>query len=335
MTAGLPARLPQVTRALAIALLTSGLLTAPAAGEVDSEAASDDTTFIESPLYPGVDLARGVRLQARLRYFPNADLDPGHVDRYSPEVQARFTLPISSRAVARAHTRYGTSRYDFRGHTPLRGLRSPLDLHEARLSFDGAYQLNDADQSLLFENEEWSLIGLLSASSDWEGSRFADGLGGNVGLGFGYRLEDRFRLALGAVVRSDLEHGGVDVSPYASFRWSITKRLSLRDRGLGLLLEYHVSRGFEVYASGYRDTDGWRIANRLGSDGLTFRDRRIQASVGVDWRIIRWLRLNFETGAVADRTLRVHSEDFGTLISERADPSLFVDVRFELRPGDF
>jgi hypothetical protein len=317
-----------------LGLLPVGLPAWGQTGEsVASEAAGDDTTYIETPLFPGVDLARGLRVQLRSRFWPNADLDPGHVDRYAPELRVRLTLPMNHRAVARVHGRIGTSRYQWSGPTPFAAVRDPLDLHEARLSLDGAYLLNQEGSSWLLEGESWSLLGLLSLQSDWEGDRFDAGLGGNLGLGFGYRIPDRFRMALGAVLRSDLDEGGIDVAPFGSFRWSITRALTLRDRGLGLLLEYRLSRRVEIFVSAFRTTDSWRLKNRLGADDLSFRDRRVQAGAGLEWRIAKYLRLNLEVGGVVDRKLRLHSDDLGTLFSQRADPTPYVDVRFELRPG--
>lgn len=339
MSADLAARAPRARRMgwigllAALAWLPLGLPVAGQAREsVDGEAASDDTTYIEAPLFPGVDLPRGLRLQARSRFWPHADLDPGHVDRYAPEVQARFTLPMNHRAVARLHGRFGASRFQWSGPTPFKALRDPLDLYEARLSLDGAYRLNEEGSSWLLEDESWSLLGLLAARSNWEGGDFHSGLGGRLGLGLGYRLPDRFRVALGVMLQTDLEEGGLDVSPFGSFRWSITPALTLRDRGLGLLLEYRVSRRIEVFASAYRTSDSWSLKNRFGADDLSFRDRQVQAGVGLEWRIAKFLRVNVEVGGVVDRKLRLHSEDLGTLISQRADPSPYFDIRFELRP---
>jgi len=339
MSGGLAPRGPRVGRWIPLGLLTPLALGAAlsASGQtsesVAREAAGDESTYVETPLFPGVELARGLRLQLRSRFLPDADLDPGRVDRVSPELDARIHVPLGERALGRINGRIGTSRYEFSGGTPFRALLDPLDLYEARLSFDGAYQLNGEDESWLVEGESWSLLGLLSLNSDWEGGRFDAGLGGNLGLGLGYRIPDRFRIALGAVLRSDLDQGGVGVTPYGSFRWSITKSLTLRDRGLGLLLQYRLSRRLELFVSAFRSTDSWRLKNRLGADDLSFRDRQLQAGAGVEWRITKYLRLNVEAGGIADRKLRVHSDDLGTLVSQSAGPTPYLDFRLELRPG--
>lgn len=303
-------------------------------GVIASDRLDDDSTHqLEEPPFPGVDFGRALRLQAQSRFLPSAHLGPGQVDLYAPEFRARLSLPINERAVARVGAQVGLSHYDFSGGTPFRGLADPLDLYQATLTVDGAYQLTKEGQSWLVEGESWSLLGGLSAQSAWEGSRFERGFGGGGALGIGYRLPDRLRVSLGALVNTDLENGGIDISPFGSLRWNITESLTLRDRSLGVLLEYRLSNRIELFTTAFRSTDTFRLKDRFGLDDLSFRDRRILTGAGLEWKITSAWRMNFEAGAVVKRKLRAHSGDQGTLFSESADPAPYFNLRFELRPG--
>jgi hypothetical protein len=348
------ARRDRAVGLLAVGLsIASLLLAAPAAGEsgngesdegVSREPTGVDTDDLEAPPFPGVEVARPLRVQAQSRFVPGADLDPGHVDLYSPSLSARLKLPINGRVVARVNLRLGMSHYRFSGGTPLARfdpsgvptrppLADPLDLYQTKLSLDGAYRLSDEGQHWLVEGESWSLIGNVFGQSSWEGGDFDEGMTGGVAVGFGYRIPDRLRVSLGAVVRTDLAEGGYDIGPFGSFRWQITDDLTLRDRGLGLLLDYRLSRRVELFATGFRTTTSSRLKDRFGLDDLTFRDRQIQAGGGCEWRITRWLRVSLEVGAVFERKLRVHSDALGTLYSERAGPTPYAQLGFEVRPG--
>ena len=51
-----------------------------------------------------------------------------------------------------------------------------------------------------------------------------------------------------------------------------------------------------------------------------------------DLTLARWLHLEFELGAIFERRLRVREDDRGALLSRRADPSAYFEVRFDVRP---
>ena len=112
------------------------------------------------------------------------------------------------------------------------------------------------------------------------------------------------------------------MGPTGSFRWNITADLTHRDNGLSVQLEYRLTPNVELFASGYRTTDEYRLRDVSGApDELTFRDRQVLVGAGFEWKLSRRLRLNLEAGAVSWRKVRLHSDDMGTLISQRGDPS--------------
>jgi hypothetical protein len=65
---------------------------------------------------------------------------------------------------------------------------------------------------------------------------------------------------------------------------------------------------------------------------LSFEDRQILAGAGLEWKLMRALRVNFEAGAVTWRRVRVREDDLGTLVSQRSDPSAYFEIRLEVRP---
>ena len=147
------------------------------------------------------------------------------------------------------------------------------------------------------------------------------------------QLDGTLRVAAGVSLGTSIDGGGLDLSPTGSFRWNITEDLTLRDHGFGVQLEYRLTPNVELFASGYRTTDEYRLRDVSGApDELTFRDRQVLVGAGFEWKLSRRLRLNLEAGAVSWRKVRLHSDDLGTLVSQRGDPSPYLELRLEVRP---
>ena len=315
----------------------------PATPPTDDEEATvaDDATHLEALAFPGVRYRDAVRLHFQSRFVPDAHLGPGHASLYRPDLRGRVTIPVSERAVLRVSARGGMGRYEYRG--PDLFFDDSLDLYQTRLAVQGAYRLNDADQRLLRPGERWSLLASLQGGSDFESGAFDDGLSGGGDLALGYEIPGTLRVAAGASIT--VQDGGVDVGPTGFLRWNVSEAVTLRNRGLGLQLEYRWSPRLELFVSGFRSTDTYAL-DTVGSgvfpgiglvppvavDDLVLRDRMLLSGAGFEWKLSQHLRLNTEAGVVAWRRLRVASDDFGTLISRRGDPSLYVEVRFEVRP---
>ena len=313
-------------------------------GESDEEAAAvgesvaDDSTHLDTPPFPGLRHRNALRLNLDSRFLPGADLGPGRTTLFRPELRARVTLPVSDRAVLRVSARVRASRYEFSGGDPFRfdGVSltgDSLSLYETRLAVQGAYRLNREQSSVLYEGEVWSLLGSAFAASEFESGSFGDGLSGGGTLALGYQLDGTLRVAAGVSLGTSIDGGGVDLGPTGSFRWNITEDLTLRDHGFGVQLEYRLMPDVEVFASGYRTSDQYRLRDVSGApDELTFRDRQVLIGAGFEWKLSRRLRLNLEVGAVARRRVRLHSDDLGTLVSQRGDPSPYLELRVEVRP---
>ncbi len=302
-----------------------------------------ESTFLDAPPFPGLDITNVVRIQLETFTAPDASMGSGHVTVVRPEVGLRATWPVNDRAVLRIATRLAEARYRFRGDAWARTVALPsgqnldadevigdLDLHAARLALEGAYHLSDKT-NWLANGERWSAVGTAYIGSRWEDSDFDSGLDAAGGLGIGYEIPERLRLALGVVVHSPLDDADFDVGPLVSLRWRPVDRITVRTRELGLQVEYALTPAFEIHLNGFRSSNGYRLNDRDLLGDLSFRDRYIRSGVGIDWSLANWLNLELEAGAVAERILRVRDEDGGTLFSRRADPSAYFEIRFNLR----
>ena len=335
---------PRVRMAVALALAGLWAAAAPAEDAAPPQTAPaqepvvDDPTYLETPPFPG-SAWDSVRLHFQSLFIPVAELGPGETTLYRPELRARVTAPVSERVVARVSALGGMGRYQFDGPDAFQyGGASltgdSLDLYQTRLIAEAAWRVNEAGSSLLREGEVWSLLGGVVGASDFESGAFDDGLTGGVRLAVGYEVPDRLRFAAGVSVDTSLAEGGVGVSPTGSFEWSVSDRLTLRNHGLGLQLEYRVTPAVEVFAKGFRATQHYHLGHVSAAPGgdLTFEDRQILAGAGLEWRVFRSLRVNAEAGAVSWRRVRVREDDLGTLVSHRADPSAYFELRLEVRP---
>lgn len=362
-------RLRPQTRPIAALLAALGLLCGPSAGaagadvplqiasvspahepgtgdDADGEGKggemTDQPTYLEAPAFPGDRVLDALRLQFESLFLPDADLGPGHGSLYRPELRGRLTIPLSERAVLRTYAHGGMARYGFRGSDSFFG--DSLDLYRSRIGVQGAYQLNEPGTHWIFEKERWSLLANLYGAAEFEAGAFEEGLQAGGALALGFEIPGSLQLAAGVSVATGLHGGGVDVSPTGFGQWDITPAVTLRNRGLGLQLEYHWSPKLEVYTAGFRSSDRYALSNTLCSppvcpgvtpvdlDDLTVLDRQWLTGAGFEWKLTEWLRVNTEAGVVAWRRLKVHSEDLGTILSYSGNPSAYVELRFEVRP---
>jgi len=314
----------------AVVLMVAATASGDHAGVPHSES---DSIFFDLPAFPGRDVSDAVRVDLGTRIAPAARLGSGHVTFVRPHLGVRTTWPVDDRWVLRASGQASTSLYRFRrdptGFPSLLG--KDLDLYATRLALEGAYRLIEVGPWFA-DDESWSLLGSLSGSSRWEDDGFHPGVGLSGALGVGYEISDRLRVGLGVSLRTSLENGGIDPKPFFSLRWDLTERLTVRTHDLGLRLEYDVAPRLEVQLTGTRTSESFRLRNRSAvDDDLTFRDRHLRFSAGLEGVLANWLRLELEVGALAERRLRVQGDDLGTLVSRRADPSVFFDIRIEIR----
>ena len=302
-----------------------------------------ESSLLDALPFPGLDIAEALRIQAETFAAPDASVGSGHVSVVRPELGLRATWPASDRLVLRIQTRVAQSRYRFHGDVWGPTLALPfgtfdadqlvgthLDLYAARLALEGAYRFSD-DTHWFADDEQWAVLGAASIGSRWEDGAFDSGLAAGGDLGLGYEIP-KLRVALGVSLRTSLDKAELDVDPFLSVRWRPIERVTVRTRELGLQVEVELTPSFEVYLAGFRSSDSFQLRDRIRPLGdLTFRDRQVRLGVGLDWSLTDWLRLDLEVGAIVDRHLRVREEDLGTLLSRRADPSAYFEVRFEVR----
>ncbi|MGH7336066.1 MAG: hypothetical protein ACREI7_00690, partial [Myxococcota bacterium] len=303
-----------------------------------------ESTWFGATPFAELDISDAFRIHTETFAAPDASLGSGHVTVVRPELGVRVTVPASERLVLRLVTRVAESRYRFRGDVWGAAVSLPftvipdgdeligdrLDLHSARVAFEGAYRLSD-DTNWLAEGEQWSLLGSAYIGSRWEDGDFESGLHAGGALGVGYEIPNVLRLALGASLRTPLDAADFDADPFVALRWRPFDWLTVRSRELGGQVEFELIPAFDFYVTGFRSSDTYRLRDRFDPLGdLSFRDRHLRFGAGVDWKVW-WLRVGLEAGALTNRRLRVSEEDRGTLLSRRADTSAYFEIRFELR----
>lgn len=289
-------------------------------------------------------LPQGVlRFEMGSGYAPSASAGGSEVEVATPGGRLRFQGPISQRAVAQAVIGFGTSLYDVNDSVDLfadctardgspRECPTPDEFYSGSFGAQIAYLLNPYTY-VVFQGERFALVGEGFWRARWERGAFEDSLKVGTIVALGYDLPKRLRVAIGAQVDVALDGGNVSVQPTGAFRWDITPVLRLQNRGFGLQLQSDVFRRLELYAAGYRNSDGFRLHNRAGlPSGAEFNDRRWQVGAGFEWKLWRWLRLKGEAGAIVDRRLSVQANGEGTLADQDVDPSPYIDLRFEVRP---
>jgi len=294
-----------------------------------------ETANLEDPVFPSPRVADALRLRIESRFLPGATFDSFDADLYRPALRLRATAPLWKRGAVQLTARFGTSLYELDGEDGVLTTYASGgvdDFYTTSLDLQVGMRVNDG-RSLFVAEEIWSILAAGEVRSSWESGAFDDGLVGRGGLALGYEILDVFRIAVGAELGSRIDGSGIRIGPVATFRWNVTDRFTVRSRGIGLQLEYALTPRFEVFVTGLRESDTFRLERRPGfPDDLTFRDEAVLAGVGFEWKVSKHVRLNVEGGAVPWRKLRVKSRDRGDLFEEKADPGPYFEVRLEMRP---
>lgn len=276
-----------------------------------------------------------LRLTLANRFVGSADFGRFDATSNQPEGRLRLDMPVSRNAALRLMASGRALFYDFDGPTADFGSgQDPFgNLFAAGLRLQGAY-LFDEGQTLFRDDERWAVIAQGGARSSWEGgSNVIDGLRGGGSLAAGYRIGDWLEIAAGVSLGNRILRNGLRVAPLIEFDWRISDNWKLKSYGLGLQLERRLGKRFTVFARARAEGSRYRLADRGGEIGKgAIGVRQVPAALGVDWRIVRMLRIRLLAGAIAYHRLQLRDEDNDKIGQVTADgPSPYVTLRIDLR----
>jgi hypothetical protein len=307
------------------------------------EGSARERGFLSAPPFPELAITEAFRVELGTFGAPDASIGSGQVSVVRNALSARATWLANERMSSRIALQVAETRYGFRGDVwgvrlhPLTAqaldydhLIGDLDLHAARVAIDGAYLVTDRTDWFA-DGERWAVLGSVYGGSRWEDGDFDSGLGVGGALGVGYEVAKELRVALGVSLGSPIDDPDLDINPLFSLRWRPNDVVTLRSRELGLQVELALTPVFSVFLTGFRSSDGYRLRDRPPLGDLSFRERNVRIGAGFEWTLANWLHLEFEAGALADRSLRVHEEHLGTLVSSRSGGSPYLELRLELR----
>ncbi len=321
-----------------IAVLLVGASVAPAKDpEREPSIANDvEPVVVDEPAFPEPLPHDPVRVWVGSYVAPAADFGGVDLGLVRPELRLRARMPVDDVLSLQLTADFRTSSYDTDGNGTLFpdyvDYPSPDDLYAASLGVQCGYLLS-RHWSLFRDDEEWALLGALYGSARWEPGAFDESLTPGLSLGIGYKLAENLRIAVAVRVERALDGDGVEVGPSGYLRWDFAPRLRLSNRGLGLQLEYRPAGRWEIFVTGFRSSDQFRLDGTPGGpSGTTFRDQQVLTGGGVVVKIHHAFRLAAEAGAIVDRQVSVDARDEGRLDSADGDVSPYFMLRAEVRP---
>lgn len=308
-------------------------------GRVDTVA--DEPTVVDAPVivdvpaFPGVFPREVVRLWAGSFFAPEARFGDQEISLSRPEIRVRTDVPFAGVANLQLAGDFSTSFYDSDGARPppadCTGCSLSENLYSASLAAQGGYRLNDR-RHWIVDHEQWAALVSVFVQARWESGAFLDSLTPGISIAIGYQLPHRLRLAVGGRLGSSLDGEGISVNPSVYLRWDVVPRLRIKSRGLGGQLEYSPNKRLDVFLTGFRQSDAFRLDRGDGVPaGSTFQDRQALVGAGMVYRLIRKLRLAAEFGAIIDRRLSFSTRGDGRIDSRTGRPSPYLALRAELR----
>jgi hypothetical protein len=290
---------------------------------------------VNQPLFPVPEPRDRVRLWVNSLFVPPSDFGEVDLGVALPELRLRADVPLGRGASFQLTGEFRSSIYDTDGSGLLfsdcPGCPSPGTLYQATIAAQSGYLLND-DKHLIRAGEHWVLLGALYARARYEPGAFGDSITPGLNFGIGYQLPGYLRIAIGARVERALDGDGVKIGPAGQIRWDFLPNWQVQTRGYGLQIEHTPLPRLELFVTGYRSTDRFRLDDRPGlGPGLTFRDRSLLVGGGAAVRVLRPLRVRLEAGAAVDRSVTVSSRGNGKLDSTDGGVAPYVSIRVELR----
>jgi hypothetical protein len=325
---------------LVLLLVTSGARAAPSRSEEkppDPAVANGvEPVLVDEPAFPSPMPKDRVKIWTGAYFAPPADFGDVDLGLTRTELRFRGRLPVNGTASVQVTGDFRASLYDEDGSGSLfadcSDCPSPGSLYSALLAVQGGYLIN-RNWQLFRDDEQWAIVGAFYGRARWEPGAFEESLTPGLSLGIGYQLPLKLRVAVTARVERALDGDGVKVAPSGYLRWYITPKLRLRNRGLGLELEYRPTNRVEVFVTGFQSSDRFRLDDRPGlSSAPTFSDRHIAVGGGLVFKIAHAFRVAFETGAIVDRRVYVNTRDDGRVDSTDGDISPYFALRAEIRP---
>jgi hypothetical protein len=324
-----------------IATLVAALSVSPHAGaeelSKDREAANgNEQIAVDEPAFPEAFLRDRVRVWTNTFVAPSTDFGDQHLELTRHEFRIRARVPVGNQLSVQVTGDFRASLYDEDGNGALfddcAQCSAPDDLYATSLGVQGGYLLNRR-WAVFRADELWALLGGVYASARFEPGAFEESVSPGMSFGIGYQLPDVVRIAIAGRVERALDGDGVKIAPTGYLRWKLAPRLELRNRGLGLQLEYRPVQRWEFFLAGFRSSDSFRLDDRPNApSGTTFKDSQILVGGGVALKAYRALRLTFEAGAIVDREISIDSRNDGELDSADGETSPYFALRLELRP---
>ena len=326
---------PLIATTLVAFLFLSSVATAEELGKDREPGDGNEQVAVYEPAFPEAFLRDRLRLWANTFVAPSTDFGEQDLGLTRTEIRLRARVPVGEKASVQVTADFHASLYDEDGNGALfddcAGCTAPNELYATSLDIQGGYLLNRR-WAVFRADELWAVLGSAYVSAHWEPGAFEESVSPGMSAGIGYQMPDVVRIALAARVERALDGDGVKVAPTGYLRWKIAPQLELRNRGLGLQLEYRPNTRWELFLAGFRSSDSFRLDDRPGApSGTTFGDRQISVGGGIALKAYRAFRLTVEAGAIVDREIEIDSRD-GELDSADGDPSPYFLLRLELRP---
>lgn len=293
-----------------------------------------DLPELEQP--PGIAQLVQARLMLADRFIGTSDFGSFDVLSNQPEARLRVHVPLSRSSVLRFQATTRALFQDFDGVSDLFGTGpttgAPFDtLLSWRLRLQYG-QLLPKSWTLFSERERWAAVAQGSFGANYESdSSIADALRGRGGVGIFYRLKDRLEFAVGVSVGNKLLRNRVAVSPFLEFEWRLNHAWRLKNYGLGLQLEYLISKRLRVFTRARLEGTTFRLAERGDDVGKgILRWRQLPVGLGLRWEALPHLRVTGIVGAIAYNELKVKNQDEHTLSKTRADAAPYLTLRFDV-----
>jgi hypothetical protein len=259
----------------------------------------------------------------------SADLDgsPGSVgiDRLGADVGVQVMVGDRSRLSLSLASEY--SWYSFKNATGFAtGFTEP---------WDDTIQTNLSATFSSQATRQWSwFAGAGIDQSIQPGAKFFDGFTGGLYGGASYSFSERFKLGLGAALRTRLEDNG-EVLPIPVIEWQIADKWRLDTHaeigGRGIELSYQPIEPLKLTLDATYTAREFRLDDSAAAPEGVGRDDRVPISLGAEWNFSRQFAVSAHVGVDAWQEYTLVDSGGNKLSQINTKPDVFVGAAIVIR----
>ncbi len=243
---------------------------------------------------------------------------PGETSVFRTGPSLDVAVPIGERATLTIAASAEFSKYRFKDVTAF-GAGGPKPI---RNTFEHEFNISYSRQI----DDKWSFFVAAGVNAAGEhGASFSDSLTYGGGGGVTYKVDEKFDIGLGAIVRTRLEENTY-VMPLPIFTWKFAPKWEFTTRYRNARINFEPAEKWTIFATAGFEQHEYRLDDDAPTSEGVFRDRTIPLTLGATYNASKNFEITAGAGVNFASRLTLDDKTGNRVAQVKVDPSLVVFV---------